>query len=454
MPLRETAPKLTPEKYEQNFADITPALNPRQAAIEAARCLYCFDAPCTQACPTRIDVPGFIKRIMTGNTRGAARVILEANILGQSCGRVCPTEVLCEGACVMLEKGERAIEIGRLQRFAVDHVLDRKIRMFQAGKPNGRRVACVGSGPASLACAALLVRKGYAVTIFDRRELAGGLNTYGIAAYKTRVADSLREVEMVKSLGVEFRQKVEIGKDISFAQLEKDFDAIFIGVGLGETWAMDIPGENLDGVYGALEFIEQTKSQPFSHVAIGRRVACIGAGNTAIDVVTAARRLGAEAVYLVYRRSAQEMPAFKYEYELAKKDGVVFHWQTQPVRIIGSGGVVTGLECVRTRLGEPDERGKRAPETIPNSTFTIDVDMVVRAVGQKQVTDFLRSVNGIEVHRNGTVQVDSEHRTGNPKYFAGGDCVNGGREVVDAVAEGMAAGKGIDAWLGSASGKA
>ncbi len=190
MPLRETAPKLTPEQYENNFADITPPMNPRQAAIEAARCLYCFDAPCTMACPTRIDVPGFIKRIMTGNVRGAARVILEANILGESCGRVCPTEVLCEGACVMHEKGEEAIEIGRLQRFAVDHVLDRNIRLFSAGAPNGRRVACIGSGPASLACAADLARRGYHATIFDRSELPGGLGTYGIAAYKTRVSDS------------------------------------------------------------------------------------------------------------------------------------------------------------------------------------------------------------------------------------------------------------------------
>ena len=449
MPLRETAPKLSPEQYERNFADITPPMNPRQAAIEAARCLYCFDAPCTQACPTRIDVPGFIKRIMTGNTRGAARVILEANILGESCGRVCPTEVLCEGACVMHEKGEKPIEIGRLQRYAVDHVLDRNIRLFQAGKANGRRVACIGSGPASLACAALLARKGYRVTVFDRRELSGGLGTYGIAAYKTRVPDALREVEMVKSLGVEFRQKMEVGRDISFEQLEKDFDAIFIGVGLGETWAMNIPGEDLDGVCGALEFIELTKVLPFSHVAIGRRIACIGAGNTAIDVVTAARRLGAEAVSLIYRRSEQEMPAFHYEYELAKGDEVNFLWQTQPVRILGAGGVVTGLECVRTRLGEPDERGKRAPETIPNSRFTIDVDMVVRAVGQKQVTEFLRDVQGIELRKNGAVVVDAQHRTGNPKYFAGGDCVNGGREVVDAVAEGMAAARGIGSWLGA-----
>jgi len=203
MSLRETAPKLTPEQYEKNFADITPPMNARQAAIEAFRCLYCFDAPCTIACPTRIDVPGFIKRIMTGNVRGAARVILEANILGESCGRVCPTEVLCEGACVMVEKGEHPIEIGRLQRYAVDHVLDRNIQLFHAGAPNGRSAACIGSGPASLACAAELARRGYRVTVFDRRELPGGLNTYGIAAYKTRAVDSLREVEMVKSLGVE-----------------------------------------------------------------------------------------------------------------------------------------------------------------------------------------------------------------------------------------------------------
>jgi glutamate synthase (NADPH/NADH) small chain len=449
MPLRETAPKLTPEQYEQNFADITPPLDSRQAAIEAARCLYCFDAPCTIACPTRIDVPGFIKRIMTGNVRGAARVILEANILGESCGRVCPTEVLCEGACVMHEKGEEAIEIGRLQRYAVDHVLDRNIRLFQAGAPNGRRVACIGSGPASLACAAALARQGYRVTIFDRGELPGGLGTYGIAAYKTRVSDSMREVEMVKSLGVELWQKTEIGTDISFEELEKDFTAIFIGVGLGETWDMKIPGESLDGVYGALKFIERTKVLPFSEVYVGRRVACIGAGNTAIDVVTAARRLGAEAVYLIYRRSEQEMSAFRYEFELAKKDGVIFLWQTQPVRIIGEKDAVAGIECVRTRLGQPDARGRRTPEAIPDSNFTVEVDMVVRAVGQKPVTEFLRAVKGIELRKNGTVVADERHQTGNPKYFTGGDCANGGSEVVDAVAEGMAAARGIDAWLGT-----
>jgi dihydropyrimidine dehydrogenase (NAD+) subunit PreT len=452
MAFRETAPKLRPEQYESNFAEITPRMNARQAAIEASRCVYCFDAPCTIACPTRIDVPGFIKRIMTGNVRGAARVILEANILGESCGRVCPTEVLCEGACVMVEKGERAIEIGRLQRYAVDHVLDRNIHLFQPGPPNGHQAACIGSGPASLACAAELARRGHRVTIFDRKELPGGLNTYGIAAYKTRAADSLREIEMVKSLGVEFRQKTQIGRDISFEQLEKDFDAIFVGVGLGETWAMDIPGQELQGVVGAIEFIERTKVWPFEKITVGRRVACVGAGNTAIDVVTAARRLGADVVHLIYRRSEKEMSAFPYEYALAKNDGVNFLWQTQPVRVLGSGGAVTGLECVRTRLGESDPRGRRVPVPVPDSNFTIEVDMVVGAVGQKPVTDFLGGVKGIELRKDGTVVTRENQQTGHSKYFAGGDCVNGGGEVVDAVAQGMAAARGIDAWLGASSG--
>jgi dihydropyrimidine dehydrogenase (NAD+) subunit PreT len=448
MALREVAPKLPHEQYEQNFAEIAPRMTPRQAAIEAARCLFCFDAPCTQACPTRIDVPAFIKKISTGNLRGSARVILEANILGESCGRVCPTEVLCEGACVMHENGEQPIEIGRLQRFAVDHVLDRNIQLFRAGAPNGKRVACIGSGPASLACSAALARLGYAVTLFDRNTLPGGLNTYGIAAYKTRAQDSLREAEMVKQLGVTFRQKTEVGRDISFADLEKQFDVVFIGLGLGETGELSLPGGNLHGVFGAMEFIEKTKVMKFHEVEVGRRVACIGAGNTAIDVVTAAKRLGAELVYLIYRRGEQEIPAFRYEYELAKLDGVTFLWQTQPVRVIAKDGIVFGLECARTHPGPPDARGRRDPVAIPGTEFTLDVDMVVRAIGQKPVTEILRAVKGIELRSNGTVVVNDKHQTGNPQYFAGGDCVNGGKEVVDAVAEGMAASRGIDAFLG------
>lgn len=448
MTLRDAAPKLSPQQYEQNFAEISPRMTPRQAAIEAARCLYCFDAPCTIACPTHIDVPAFIKKLSTGNLLGSAREILSANILGHSCGRVCPTEVLCEGACVMHEKGEQPIEIGRLQRYAVDYVLENKIQLFHPAAPTGKRVACIGSGPASLACAAELAKLGCDVTIFDRGELPGGLNTYGIAAYKTRAADSLRETDLVAQLGVKFRQKTEVGRDISFPDLENQFDAIFIGVGLGETWALELPGENLRGVCGAMEFIEQTKTRPFDQVEVGCRVACIGAGNTAIDVVTAARRLGAEAVYLIYRRGEAEMPAFAYEYDLAKQDGVSFLWHTQPVRILGENGVVTALECVRTaELGARDGKGRRSPVAIPGTEFRLDVDMVVRAVGQKPATDFLRSVRGLELNPNGTVRIDTRHQTGHPKYFAGGDCTNGGKEVVDAVAEGMSAARAIAASL-------
>jgi dihydropyrimidine dehydrogenase (NAD+) subunit PreT len=452
MTLRETAPKLTTEQYEKNFAEIVPPMSPRQAAVEAARCLYCFDAPCTVACPTNIDVPAFIKKIFTGNLRGSARVILEANILGQSCGRVCPTEVLCEGACVMVEKGVKPIEIGRLQRHAVDYLLDAKIQLFHAGAPNGKRVACIGSGPASLACAAELAKLGYQVTIFDRNKLPGGLNTYGIAAYKLRASDSLREVEMIRGLGVEFRQGVEVGRDVTFAQLEKGYDAVFIGVGLGETWELDLPGQDLEGVFGAIEFIETSKVKSFGEVEVGRRVACIGAGNTAIDVVTAAKRLGAEFVHLIYRRGENEMPAFRYEFDLAKLDGVIFHWHTQPVRIFGDGGKVMGIECVHTQEKSTGTRGRPEVAPIPGTEFRIDVDMVVRAIGQKPVTELFRAVPGVEIRANGTVTVNDGHQTGNPKYFAGGDCVNGGKEVVDAVAEGMAAGRSMDGLLGSPRG--
>ncbi len=444
MALRETAPKLTPEQYEHNFADITPPLTRQQALLEGARCLFCYDAPCIQACPTRIDVPSFIKKILTGNLKGSARVILSANILGQSCGRVCPTEVLCEGACVLNREGEKPIEIGRLQRYAVDYVLDSNVSVLRAGAPNKRRVACIGSGPASLGCAAELAQRGYEVVIYDKNQWPGGLNTYGIAAYKTRAHESLREVKLVEELGVKIQQGVEVGKGISLTELEKKFDAIFIGAGLGETWSLDLAGEGLHGVYGAIDFIERTKKEPFHKVDVGRRVAVIGAGNTAVDVATAARRLGAEWVAMIYRRGEREMPAFKYERELAQKDGVIFFWNAQPVRIVGNS-VVEGLECVRTRLHGDGRRARVEP--IPGTEFTLPVDMVVRALGQQPVLELVRTVSGILV-KDDCVVVDPETgQTGNPKYFAGGDCVNGGKEVVDAVAEGMRAARGIDRML-------
>ena len=444
--LKETAPKLPPEELERNFADINPPLSPSQALEEGSRCLFCYDPPCQKACPTGIDVPMFIRQILTGNTKGSAKTILDANILGHSCGRVCPTSVLCEGACVLNGEGKRPVLIGRLQRHAVDHVLNNNISLFTPGKPNGKRVALIGGGPASLSCAFYLRREGYETVILDAHAQPGGLNTYGIAAYKMRASESVREVDMICKMGVTIKSGVQVGKDVELAQLEKDFDAIFIGVGLGDTETLGIQGESLEGSMDALTFIEQTKVKKFSDVTVGKRVAVIGGGNTAIDVATAAKRLGSEDVYMIYRRGREEMSAFDYEYDLAQADGVKFIWQTAPKRILGNGRV-EALECVRTELGAPDASGRRSPAAVAGSEFSLQVDMVVRALGQKKKADFLRSISGLKLE-GGKVSVTRETmQTANPKYFAGGDCVSGAAEVVDAVADGKRAAVGIHAYL-------
>ncbi|HWZ42826.1 MAG TPA: NAD(P)-dependent oxidoreductase [Candidatus Saccharimonadales bacterium] len=442
----DPAPQLPLEQLEENFADINPPLSAAQALEEGSRCLFCHDAPCIKACPTEIDVPQFIRQIMTGNLRGSARTILSANILGQSCARVCPTSVLCEGACVLNAQGRKPVEIGRLQRYAVDPVIAAGTKLFKAGAPNGKRVALIGAGPASLACAAELRQRGYETVIFDANPQPGGLDTYGIAAYKMRAADVIQEIEMVRALGVEIRNGVAVGREISLAQLEADFSAIFIGIGLGATDDLGIPGEELPGCLDALTFIEQTKSQRFDQVGVARRVAVAGGGNTAIDVVTAARRLGAEEVFMVYRRSQQEMSAFDYEYELAKKDCVTFVWQALPVRVLGNGHV-EGIECVRTQPGPKDGKGRRSFVPVPGSEFRLDVSMFIKALGQKRNTGFLQQIARLEL-KNGCVVVSETMQTGNPRYFAGGDCVNGGGEVVDAVAHGKRAALGIDQMLG------
>src|SRR5205085_6844730 len=434
-----TGPKLTAEQLEENFADINPALTPSLALEAGSRCLFCYDAPCIKACPTEINIPQFIRQILTQNLVGSARTILSANVLGHSCGRVCPTSVLCEGACVLNAEGRKPVEIGRLQRYAVDHVLDRGIRVLRASEPNGRRVALIGAGPASLSCAAELRRFGYTTVIFDAKPSPGGLNTYGIAAYKMRAADAIRETEMIRALGVEIRCGVQIGRDFNLSQLEREYDVIFLGVGLGPTEELHIEAENIRRCMDALSFIERTKTTGFDHVQVGTRVAVIGGGNTAIDAATAARRLGAAVVYMIYRRSPEEMSAFEYEYELAKADGVTFVWQAAPVRVIPDPrGRAQGLLCVRTELGPPDSSGRRSPRPIPGSEFTLDVDMVIKAVGQEKLA-FLREIPSLKLDR-GKVVVNSETmQTSNPKYFAGGDCVNGGGEVVDAVAHGKRA---------------
>ncbi|HYX40595.1 MAG TPA: NAD(P)-dependent oxidoreductase, partial [Pyrinomonadaceae bacterium] len=370
------------------------------------------------------------------------------NPIGATCARVCPVEVLCEGACVEKTLMAKPIEIGRLQRYATDAVLSQQRDVLQAGAPNGKSVGIVGSGPAGLSCATYLARLGYAVTIYERKPLAGGLDTYGMAEYKMSQAVSQAEVAQVARLGVVIRTNTEVGRDVSLNELQQTHDAIFIAVGLGTTSRLNIPGEELAGVYDALAVIERIKSRDWASVPMGRNVAVIGAGNTAIDAVTQARRLGAERVLMIYRRTAQEMPAYHYEYELAKKDAVEFLWLTAPVEILAdeSGTRVGALRCVRMELeaSANGEATRRTVRPVPGSEFVVPVDMVIKATGQQKLRTWFAQLPGVELDEGGRVVTDRETmRTANPKIFAGGDCVNGGREAVDAAQMGKLAAQGI-----------
>jgi glutamate synthase (NADPH/NADH) small chain len=439
MKTRSTPPRPElplPENLER-FPDLHPALDAQSAVTEANRCLSCFDAPCTAACPTHIDVPRFIKKIASGNLPGSARTILESNVLGLSCSRACPVEVLCEGACVMHRYNKKPIEIAGLQRYAMESFFD-GWRAQGPPPPVSRRgkVACVGGGPASLACAAELRGAGYAVTVFDNRPLPGGLATYGVAEYKLRPSDSQREVEWLRALGVEFR-RAEVGSDPSLEQLEAEFDLIFLGLGLGAMQRLGIPGERAAGVLDALSFIERYKTHP--GFSVGRRVVVIGGGNTAIDAANAARRLGAEEVHLFYRRTEGQMPAFPFEFDHSRLEGVQFHWLAQPLEIVARDGRAAAVRFLRTRLGEPDTTGRRKPEPVLGSEFEIPCDLVIPALGQMRAAGEWCLARGIRL-QDGRITVEGPGgRTSNPRYYAGGDCVNGGREVVDAVAEGRRA---------------
>lgn len=420
----------------ERFGDIKPPLSSQAAVIEANRCLNCFDAPCTGACPTHIDVPGFIKRIGTGNLRGSALRILDANILGGSCAKACPVEVLCEGACVMHRYNHEPIQIARLQRYAMDSFQATGEELLTA--PRGSRnvqVACIGGGPASLACAAELCRHGAQATIIERNELPGGLNTYGIAEYKLRTADSLREAEMIRRMGVEFRTGAAIETAEELEELESEFDFLFVGVGLGAMHRMNIPGEDHPSVLNALEFIASYKTGRLREIS--GTVVVVGAGNTAIDAANAARRLGADTVYLLYRRGEREMAAFDFEYEHAKQEGVQFLWRRQPFAIRTNDRGRLLLDTVQ--VTEVD----RALLPISDSDYTIECDYVIPAIGQSPFAQIVQELRRIEL-RNGIIVTDPETgQTGNPRYFAGGDCANGGREVVDAVADGKRAARAI-----------
>ncbi len=419
------------------FADLRPPFEAQAAVVEANRCLNCFDAPCTGACPTHIDVPKFIKKIASDNLRGAALSILDANILGASCARACPVEVLCEGACVMHGFNEQPIEIGRLQRFAMDNFHAQGGRLpRKSDEERTEKIACIGAGPASLAAAAELKQRGFQVTIFDKRPLPGGLNTYGIAEYKLPLADSLREIELIKELGVEFRFGVEIGDEVSLPELEAEFDIIFIGVGLGTMHKLAIPGDHQPGVVDALQFIESYKTGKITQVE--GNVVVVGAGNTAIDAANAAKRLGAKEVSILYRRAKAHISAFDFEYRQALQEGVRFLWLTQLMTIHASVDGIVSVECVRM---ETDANGLLKP--IEGSAFHIECNMVVPAIGQSSMLELLSQCRDVRLEGGRVVVNRTTGQTTNPKYFAGGDCINGGREVVDAVADGKRAGVAI-----------
>ncbi|MCG6912813.1 NAD(P)-dependent oxidoreductase [bacterium BMS3Abin03] len=441
------ADKLTDEQYKENFKEITPPFTRNAAINEANRCLFCYDSPCTKACPTHIDIPTFIKKIATENLIGSAKTIFSSNWAALTCAKACPVEILCEGSCVYVEKGEKAIEIGRLQRYAIDNYFELGMpKLFTPKKENGKSVGIIGSGPAGLACGAELALLGYNVQIYESKETPGGLDTWGIAPYKTIQADSLKEVDLVKSFGVKIKIGVKVGDNISIDELLKKHDSIFIGVGLGESGKLRIPGENLKGVVGALEFIEKVKKEKYKAVDVGKHVAIIGAGNTAIDAATEAKRLGAEKVMIIYRRTAEEMPANSFEYRLAKNDGIIFHFLTSPVEFIGKNNVES-IKCVKMELGEEDESGRRKPVPVKNSEFEIPVDMVIYALGQEANSNFLETIPDLEI-KNGRVIVNEEtYQTDNPKVFAGGDCINGGKEVVNAAYDGKQAAHGIDKYV-------
>ncbi len=437
-------------RLEQEMGTWKKQYTENEALVEANRCLFCHDAPCISACPTSIDIPEFIRRIATRDHRGAARKILEANVLGLSCGIVCPVEVLCVGDCVYNHMGVPPIQIGKLQYFAVRDAYDRGIRFWDRGAPTGLRVACLGAGPASLAAAHELTRLGHEVVVFEKRRLPGGLNTTGVAPYKMKAEESLEEVEWVQKIGFEIRRGVEVGKDLSFAELERQFDAVFIGVGLGPDSYLSIPGRELRSVAGAVDLIERFKNEPRLAMDGVRSVVVVGGGNTALDVVRETTRLGVASVTLVYRRAEDEMTGYDHEHKAAAQEGVRFLYQAHPVAFLGDGAV-RSVRLVRTRSGPTDSAGRSQPVPVAGSEFEIPADLVVLAIGQSKLESLFSKVPGI-VFEGGRLQVDPEtYRTGNPRYYGGGDCVNGGKEVVNAAAHGRIAARAMDQALATRS---
>lgn len=422
-------------RLEERFPDKKPLFDEAEAVVEANRCLYCIDAPCIKACPTTIDIPTFIHKIATGNVRGAARTILTQNLLGESCGQVCPVEVLCAGACVYNEWDREPIKIGRLQHYAVHRALAGKRALFEAKPEIGRKVALVGAGPASIAAAGWLALEGVRSVIFERKSIPGGLNTLGIAPYKMKGSAALDEIAWVLELGqgrIEMRTGVEIVSgeagpwQVSATDLLRDYDAVFLGLGLGPDSSLGVPGEDGSGVVGATAFIERLKADPTLTLDGVSRALVVGGGNTALDALHELALLGVDTA-MVYRRSRAEMPGYAHELEGARVDGARMVEDRVPVAVVRDGERLTGLRVAPAKGGKPIPG---APEEV------IPADLIVMAIGQSRATKVAEAFPGVTLDAKGRVVVDeASHRTGNDKVYSGGDCVNGGKEVVNAVAE-------------------
>jgi glutamate synthase (NADPH/NADH) small chain len=423
-------------------AELRPPLTREEALLEADRCLACggeAPAPCVVACPAQVDVPTFVEALAEDDVDTAARTIFRENMLGATCARVCPVEVLCEGACVLLHEGQPAIEIARLQRYAADAGHEHGVAVATRAPATGRTVAIVGAGPAGLACAGELAARGHRVTVYEAQDEIGGLVRSAIAPYRIEREPLPAEARALEELGVRFR----FGAHVSCLDRLAGFDAVFLGVGLGDDVRLELPGDDLQGVWESLDFVDALKSgRP---IDVGRRVAVIGGGNTAIDVARESLRLGARRVTLVYRRTRREMPAYRCEVDEAAHEGVRFAWRALPVALHGSGRV-SELECVCVRPGPPDGTGRRRPRPVPGTEFRLPVDTVVKAIGQRPRPELDGRFGALRVH-DGLLETDDDGRTSNPRVFAGGDAVNGGASVVEAVRQGKRAARAIDRWL-------
>ncbi|WP_048648069.1 NAD(P)-dependent oxidoreductase [Nitratireductor soli] len=433
------AGRLSGEDYEKNFADLHPPLDGHEARVEADRCYFCYDAPCMTACPTSIDIPLFIRQIATGNTLGSAKTIFDQNILGGMCARVCPTETLCEEACVREAAEGKPVQIGRLQRYATDAAMHVGRQFFGRGEETGKTVAIVGAGPAGLACAHRLAMHGHTVTIFEAREKSGGLNEFGIAAYKTPDGFAQAEVDYVTAIGgITIEHGRALGGDVSLAELARDHDAVFLGMGLAGVNALNAVGEDADGVENAVDYIAHLRqASDLASLPVGRRVVVIGGGMTAIDAAVQARLLGAEEVTICYRRGQEQMNASAFEQDLAASKGVTIRHWLQPKRVLAEGGNVTGIELEYTALS-----GGKLSGT--GETLTLAADQVFKAIGQTFDAAALNGSGAAITLDGGRIQVDGEGRTSMPNVWAGGDCIAGGDDLtVSAVAQGRDAAESI-----------